>query len=401
MKTITICCFALIMIGATLLADSAPEDPEIFAPAKLKLMADDIAEVLAEHLQRRTGRKDVAIQLEIAKEQQAVCIMPGKRNSREILFSLRIIYENPGYRIECRSRTEAELAALRSLLTIFLNSDNITWDLDAGMLGYGIVAVPCADLYVDPIKKRGDNLASQLLQGTPLIIWEVSNDKQFLRVESNDDGYLGWLAQDSLFLVTAKRWHHWANMPKVYLGSFLDKPVTLYPGTALAFSGKKLLFCQSSYHYETVLVDPKSYRPFLTKTTAAEIVKTARRFLASGDLSGITYLWGGTCVPQLDCSGFVQTVFRLNNILLPRDADQQLQFAQQLTQKQMRAGDLIFFSKHRRHPTHVGIYLGAGQYIHCSSNGKTSGVKINNLQGKSQYDMALAQIYYGAGRIIR
>ena len=401
MRTIIICFFCLTLIGGTAMAKPNPKDTGLFAPDRLKLMADDIARILAAQLQRRSGRKNVVVSLEIAKEKKSVRFIPSKRNSREILFSLRIIQEESDYRVECRTKTEEELAALRSLLTIFLGTGKISWELDAGMLGYGVVGVPCADLYVDPVKRRSDNLASQLLHGTPVILWEASADKQFFRVEGCHDGYLGWLEQDSLLLITSRRWHDWSNMPKVYLGSFVDKPAIFYPGTALAFSGKNMLVFKSAYHYQTVLLDPQNYRSFLAKITAREIVKTARRFLPTGDLGGITYLWGGTCVPQLDCSGFVQMVFRLDNILLPRDADQQLQFSQQVARENMRTGDLIFFSKHRRHPTHVGIYLGDNRYIHCSPSGNASGVKINNLQGQSQYEIDLAKIYYGAGRIIR
>ena len=134
--------------------------------------------------------------------------------------------------------------------------------------------------------------------------------------------------------------------------------------------------------------------------TAEEIAKTARRFLPNSDLGGITYLWGGTCVPQLDCSGFTQMVYRLNNVLLPRDADQQYQFGEVIPEQEMKAGDLIFFSKNGKRPTHIGIYLGERRYIH-SSPSDPSGIKINDLDGTTEYEKYLRKIYFGSCRIVK
>ncbi len=92
----------------------------------------------------------------------------------------------------------------------------------------------------------------------------------------------------------------------------------------------------------------------------ANIVSLAREFL------GYQYSWGG-CTPKgFDCSGFVQTVFRLNGCLLPRDAWQQQQ--NNLLSSDYRTAqpaDLLFFGTEPKNVTHVAISLGHEGFIHA------------------------------------
>jgi gamma-D-glutamyl-L-lysine dipeptidyl-peptidase len=101
-----------------------------------------------------------------------------------------------------------------------------------------------------------------------------------------------------------------------------------------------------------------------------QLIRTASSFL------GIQYFWGGKTPKGFDCSGFVQTCFHLNGIELPRDAHQQAEIGQRLSDdyRTWQAGDLIFFSERPEKITHVAISLGDGDYIHASGY-----VKINSL----------------------
>lgn len=101
-----------------------------------------------------------------------------------------------------------------------------------------------------------------------------------------------------------------------------------------------------------------------------QLIITASSFL------GIQYFWGGKTPKGFDCSGFVQTCFHLNGIELPRDAYQQAEVGERLSDDYhtWQAGDLIFFSETPEKITHVAISLGGGDYIHASGY-----VKINSL----------------------
>lgn len=128
--------------------------------------------------------------------------------------------------------------------------------------------------------------------------------------------------------------------------------------------------------------------PAPTYTAGDAIVSTAK------NLMGIRYVWGGTTTKGFDCSGFVQYVYKQNGVTLNRTANQQLSNGYSVSASDLQPGDLVFF--HGTYATsgasHVGIYIGDGQFIHASS-GKGC-VVISNLW--SNY---YANHYLGARRI--
>lgn len=90
-----------------------------------------------------------------------------------------------------------------------------------------------------------------------------------------------------------------------------------------------------------------------------DLIATARAFL------GTPYLWGGTSGHGIDCSGFVQQVYRLNGVGLDRDADQQALEGRAVDTP--IAGDLLFFGSPA--VTHVAMSLGGDDFIHAPRRG--------------------------------
>ena len=112
----------------------------------------------------------------------------------------------------------------------------------------------------------------------------------------------------------------------------------------------------------------------VTKTkTPEEMVAFAKKFL------GTPYVYGGDTPAGFDCSGFVQSVCRYAGVNIPRVADDQYYRAGKPVPKgEERQGDLVFFETDPSWPgpSHVGICLGNGEFIHASSSGS---VRINSL----------------------
>ncbi|HBG05770.1 MAG: peptidoglycan-binding protein LysM [Geobacteraceae bacterium GWC2_58_44] len=92
-----------------------------------------------------------------------------------------------------------------------------------------------------------------------------------------------------------------------------------------------------------------------------ELKKSAYGFL------GTRYRFGGTSRGGIDCSGFVQKVFRELEVSLPRTAREQFEVGSTVAPGDLQKGDLIFFSTYASYASHVGIYLGDNKMIHASS----------------------------------
>ncbi|RZL32838.1 MAG: NlpC/P60 family protein, partial [Pedobacter sp.] len=135
-----------------------------------------------------------------------------------------------------------------------------------------------------------------------------------------------------------------------------------------------------------------------------KVVLNAKKRLDIGLKGKTNYLWGGSVNENIDCSGFNQSIFRLEGIMLPRDADQQQSFTKPVAVTldkidQLKPGDLLFFSGNRSYATHTGIYIGDYKFIHSSPKGAYRGIKINSLKGGGEYDKFLQKIYFGGGRV--
>ncbi len=107
---------------------------------------------------------------------------------------------------------------------------------------------------------------------------------------------------------------------------------------------------------DTILTDDLPQRV----PTPDDLLATAESFF------GVPYLWGGTSIHGIDCSGFTQRVYRLNGVGLDRDADQQALGGRPVDAA--RPGDLFFFGKDR--VTHTAIVTGERTFIHAPESGK-------------------------------
>ncbi|HEX6923022.1 MAG TPA: peptidoglycan-binding protein [Bacillales bacterium] len=84
-------------------------------------------------------------------------------------------------------------------------------------------------------------------------------------------------------------------------------------------------------------------------------------------LIGTPYQWGGVSPAGFDCSGFINYVFQENGVNVPRTTSSLWNYGISIDNPQ--GGDLVFFETYQSGPSHVGIYLGAGRFIHVGSDG--------------------------------
>jgi len=94
---------------------------------------------------------------------------------------------------------------------------------------------------------------------------------------------------------------------------------------------------------------------------ASTIVSLSTRYL------GVRYRWGGATPAGFDCSGFMNYVFERTGVELPRTTYAMFETGVEVPRDQLQGGDIVFFQTVQPGPSHAGIYLGDGRFIHSSS----------------------------------
>lgn len=105
-----------------------------------------------------------------------------------------------------------------------------------------------------------------------------------------------------------------------------------------------------------------------TVSKADAVINDAKKYM------GVPYKFGGESPSGFDCSGFVQYIFEKNGISIARTTSAQYSGGTHVSTPQK--GDLVFFETYKAGPSHVGIYIGNGQFIEASSS---HGITIDNM----------------------
>lgn len=125
----------------------------------------------------------------------------------------------------------------------------------------------------------------------------------------------------------------------------------------------------------------------------ARQLKVSRFIQISKGYLGVPYVWGGTSPSGFDCSGFVHYSLLQIGVTIPRTTNAQYSQGIPVQKGSLKAGDLVFFTTYKPGPSHVGVYLGGGKFIHASSG---AGKVIVSDMSNSYYSSR----YIGARRII-
>ena len=278
---------------------------------------------------------------------------------------------------------------------------------------FGVVRLSVANLRSKP--KHSAELATQALLGEQLRVWKEDNGWFFVQTPNN---YFGWLDGGGFTLFDENELNNWRNSDKVIIrvpytiaqeipDANDDRVVSdLVNGNILLNLGSKGNWAKVGFPDGRMGYVPVRFRSKfhdwldLAKADTAGIINTAKSMM------GNPYLWGGTSVKGMDCSGFTKTVYFLNGIQLERDASLQVKTGIEIetdttTWKNLQKGDLLFFGRkgtpdQKEKIWHVAIWMGNGEIIHA-----TEMVKVESLiRGTENFAEDRLQTFVRAKRII-
>jgi cell wall-associated NlpC family hydrolase len=213
-------------------------------------------------------------------------------------------------------------------------------------------------------------MVSQLLFGEYGIVLEEKDD--FVRIKCLFDGYEGWCASNQIAFVTKNdiletTQYVNAETTEVQLKNAGSMQVSFSTPVYTVDDAPVLTFGEYEFSYNA----GKNNIWDAQKAVFSEdnIRKISNHFINTA------YLWGGRSIYGLDCSGFVQQVYKMFDIRLLRDAHLQADQGKSVPGlKEARIGDAAFFHNDAGRIIHVGILLSNTEIIHASGK-----VRIDNI----------------------
>lgn len=121
-----------------------------------------------------------------------------------------------------------------------------------------------------------------------------------------------------------------------------------------------------------------------SSSVGTSIVATAKKYVGR-----LPYVWGGTSLKSgADCSGFIQSIYRLYGISIPRTSTSQASGGRSISRGQLQPGDLVFYKNGGSSICHVGIYMGGGKIVHEANS--RDDCKISSID----YDTPVKYVTY-------
>ncbi len=227
---------------------------------------------------------------------------------------------------------------------------------------FGIINVPSVYVYESP--NENSEKMTQSLYGDYCFLLKELDDFYLIHT---DEGYLGYIKKKFVKIVSEDFFAKYINSQKVFLKETVKvNNMKLSSGTVLRFVNVNGNMCRVKLiNDEEIEIDIEKVHIFnSTYEIRKNMLEFARKYL------NVPYVWGGKSGEGIDCSGFIQTIYRFGGINLPRDAYQQF-YAGKLVAtpwftKALEIGDILYFIE----PIigkigHIAFSEGKTSFIHA------------------------------------
>lgn len=298
-------------------------------------------------------------------------------------------YEFSGNRLMLKGETtsnEAKQLLMKKLTDTGCEiTDSIRILPDSGSLKgqiYGVVNLSVCNLHSAP--DFSSEMVTQAVMGMPVRIIDYQN---WYRIQTPDN-YIAWVHRAGIQPMDKEKYNKWNAAGKVVItahyGFAYEKPDNASQPVSDVVAGNRFVYEGSEGNYYKIGY-PDGRKAFVSKLIAKEekewrkdIKQDAQNILRTAyTLMGVPYLWAGTSSKGMDCSGFVRNVLYMHDIIIPRDASQQIHVGTRMEinsdYSNLQPGDLLFFGRkatpeQKERVVHVAIYIGGERFIHAQGD---------------------------------
>ena len=239
-------------------------------------------------------------------------------------------------------------------------------------------------------------MVSQLLFGETYSVVECADE--WLKISTHDCAYEGWLPRKQHTPLTDEELELLQNTPRYFVrdtflyvrnaATHIAFPVCIGSSFPMPDNGQFTLGGQCFSVELPAPAEPLHHEGLTPQQD--DLLAFAFHYLNA------PYLWGGRTPAGIDCSGFVQMVFRSLDINLPRDASQQINHGEVVDfVEEAQIGDVAFFANDEGQIVHTGIVCGHQQILHASGF-----VQINTLDENGIFNQSMGR-YTHTLRIIK
>lgn len=201
----------------------------------------------------------------------------------------------------------------------------------------------------------------------------------WLFIEHSWDGYKGWCRKNQF--TYCKHLEFIAE----YTGDWVDEIVINGKKLMIPF-GSNLSLLKGDIPGVKAEFNGNIYSVHHAEINDKKITGVASMYLNT------SYLWGGRSVFGIDCSGFVQSIYKMINVPIFRDAINQVNQGREISLEESQCSDLAFFEEDEK-ITHVGMLLDTKRIIHSSGNVRIDSIDkegiINSDTGKRTHRLKI------------
>lgn len=237
------------------------------------------------------------------------------------------------------------------------------------------------NLSIVPMRKEPydrSEMVSQMLFGELLEVLEYNHS--WIKIRTIFDNYIGWIDVKQYSLLSEEAYAKINSFPpnvtldivEVLENTTFNQLIPVVLGSSLPNLVNNTFYIDDTKYMFNGQVSNNNEKP--ARNT---IIENAMMYLNA------PYLWGGRTPFGIDCSGFVQMVYKISGIKLHRDASQQATQGETINFiTEAFPGDIVFFDNEDDQIIHVGILIGNNKIIHASGK-----VRIDMIDHEGIYNV--------------